>query len=244
MPISYNPVLVVISALTAILASFIALEMTNRLLTAKGTFRPFWLTAGSIALGSGIWSMHFIGMLAVSLPTGVTYNVPILVLSLILPIISALQALSITCRPVTKFSTLLIGGVVAGLGIAIMHYVGMAAMQMAADLSYQPVLFALSVGIAISVSYVALKLFMLFRDDKTTQKRFKILSAIVMGLAITSMHYTGMAAVVLEPNPEKIVPPSGLDNVSLASLVCFYVIFVLGLMLALIYIEPKKAQEH
>jgi NO-binding membrane sensor protein with MHYT domain len=240
MPIRYDPVLVVVSALIAIVASFIALEMANRLLMATGTFRSFWLTTGSIALGSGIWSMHFIGMLAVSFPVGVTYNVPTLLLSLILPVIAALQALLITSRPVAKLSTLLFGGVITGLGIAIMHYVGMAAMQMSADLSYHPGIFALSIVIAISVSYVALKLFMLFRDGKLKQKRLKFLSAIVMGLAITSMHYTGMAAAFFEPNPAKIVPPSGLDNFSLTYLVGFFVVFVFGLMLALIYIEPQK----
>ncbi|WP_416669975.1 MHYT domain-containing protein [Egbenema bharatensis] len=239
MPISYDPILVIVSAFAAILAAFIALEMTNRLLIAKDTFRTFWLTSGSIALGSGIWTMHFIGMLAVSLPIGVTYNVPILTASLLLPVIAAFQALSITCRPVVKISTLIIGGVVAGLGIAIMHYVGMAAMQMSADLSYNPILFALSVFIAIAVSYIALKLFLLFRESQNSSKRLKLLSAIAMGLAITSMHYTGMAAVIFVPNPNKIIPPSGIDSLSLAYLVCFFAVFVLGLMFALIYIEPK-----
>jgi len=241
MPVTYNPVLVFISAAIAVLSAYITLEVSNKLsISSRGeTNRTFWLVSGAIALGSGIWSMHFVGMLAFSIPVSVTYNFLIVLFSLLVPILVSFLALSIISRPEPTLSAILSGSLVIGIGIAVMHYSGMAAMQMPANLSYNPILLAVSIGIAIVVSFVALVLSLLFRKRKG-QKLLKVFSAVVMGAAVMSMHYTGMAAAMFEPIPEKIIPPSGLDNVSLAMLVCFYSLFVMGLMLSVIYIEPKR----
>lgn len=240
MPVTYNPALVVVSALIAILAGYVTLELSTRLKKSMDSGRSFWLVSGSIAMGTGIWSMHFIAMLAFSIPITINYNLQLVIASLLLPIFAASQALSIVCRPNPTIKTLLGGSVFMGLGIAIMHYSGMAAMQMSADLRYRPDLLALSVLIAIAVSFVALKLSIFLQGGSKNVNRLKILSAIIMGFAVMSMHYTGMAAAMFSPNPEKVIVSSNLDNVSLAYLVCIFTIFVMGLMFSLLYIEPHK----
>lgn len=239
MPVTYNPVLVFISAAISVIAAYITLEVSHKLSASSGTNRTFWLVSGAIALGSGIWSMHFVAMLAFSIPTSITYNFLLVLFSLLVPILVSFQALAIIGRPQPTLTSILISSLIIGIGIAVMHYSGMAAMQMSASLSYNPVLFALSVVIAIAVSFIALVLSLMFRKRKE-QKLLKLLSAVVMGVAVMSMHYTGMAAANFEPNPSKIIPPSGLDNVSLATLVCFYTLFVMGLVLSVMYIEPKR----
>lgn len=239
MPVTYNPILVFVSATLAILSAYITLEVASKLSASGGTNRTFWLVSGAIALGSGIWSMHFVAMLAFSIPISVTYNFSIVLFSLFVPILVSFLTLAIVSRPEPTLSTIFVSSFVIGIGIATMHYSGMAAMQMPASLSYNPALLALSVVIAIVVSFVALILSLLFRKKKG-QKLLKVFSAVVMGAAVMSMHYTGMAAAMFEPNPDKIIPPSGLDNVSLAMLVCFYNLFVMGLVLSVMYIEPKR----
>lgn len=239
MPVTYNPVLVFVSAIIAVLAGYITLEISSKLSASSGTNRTFWLVSGAIALGSGIWSMHFVAMLAFSIPISISYNFLLVLVSLLVPVLVSFQALSIIGRPQPTLSTILVGSLIIGIGIATMHYSGMAAMQMSASLHYNPILFTLSVVIAIVVSFVALMLSLMFRK-KQGQKLLKMFSAVVMGAAVMSMHYTGMAAANFEPNPSKIIPPSGLDNISLATLVCFYTLFVMGLVLSVIYIEPKQ----
>lgn len=239
MPVTYNPVLVFVSATIAILAAYITLEVSSKLSMSSGTNRTFWLVSGAITLGTGIWSMHFVAMLAFSIPVSITYNFLIVLISLLAPILVSFLVLLIVSRPQPALSAILISSLIIGMGIAVMHYSGMAAMQMSADLSYNPILLALSVGIAIVVSFVALMLSLLFRKERG-RKLLKVLSAVIMGAAVMSMHYTGMAAAIFEPNLDKVIPPSGLDNVSLATLVCFYTLFVMGLVLSVMYIEPKR----
>lgn len=239
MPVTYNPVLVFVSSAIAILAAYATLEVSSKLSAADGTNRTFWLINGAIVLGSGVWSMHFVAMLAFSVPISITYNLLLVLISLLVPVLVSFLALSIIGRPQPSQASILIGSLIIGIGIAIMHYSGMAAMQMSANLSYNPLLFGLSVAIAVIVSCVAIVLSLLFRRQQG-KKFLKLVSAVVMGVAVMSMHYTGMAAAAFEPNPSKIIPPSGLDNLSLAMLVCFYTLFVLGSVLSVIYIEPER----
>lgn len=239
MPITYDPILVFVSATIAVLAAYITLEVSSKLSISSGTNRTFWLVSGAITLGTGIWAMHFVAMLAFSIPISITYNFLIVLVSLVVPILVSFQALSIVSRPQPTLSAILISSLIIGIGIAVMHYSGMAAMQMSANLSYNPILLTLSIAIAIAVSFVALVLSLFFRKERG-RKLLKVLSAVVMGVAVMSMHYTGMAAAIFEPNSNKVIPPSGLDNSSLATLVCFYTLFVMGLVLSMMYIEPRR----
>ena len=127
-----------------------------------------------------------------------------------------------------------------GIGIAIMHYSGMAAMQMPANLHYKPSLFVLSVIIAIAVSLVALKLSIQFREEAwVSRKWLKLVTACIMGTAVLSMHYTGMAAAMFKPDVSKLVQAAGLDNLSLAYIVCLFTLLILSLTLATIYINSS-----
>jgi NO-binding membrane sensor protein with MHYT domain len=239
MNVTYNPLLVFLSALIAVLASYTALELAGRVTNSQGFTRKLWLTGGAIAMGTGIWSMHFIAMLAFSMPIFISYNLGIVLVSLIAAILASWQALYVIGRPRPNLMALLGGSSSMGLGIAIMHYTGMAAMQMPATLRYKPHLFMLSVIIAIVVSLVALKLSIGFRE-RAGRKWSKLATAIVMGGAVLSMHYTGMAAAIFQPDLTRLVKAAGLDNLSLAYIVCLFTLLIICMTLASIYINPDS----
>lgn len=244
MAATYNPYLVVFSALIAILASYTALELASRVTAAQGLTRRLWLTGGAIAMGTGIWSMHFVAMLAFSIPIFISYDLVIVLASLVAAILAAAQALYIIGHPRPGFLALLGGSSSMGIGIATMHYVGMTAMQMPANLHYQPGLFLLSVVIAVVVSLVALKLAILFRQGMGVKRKgLKAVSAVVMGAAVLAMHYTGMAAAVFKPNPDKLVGAAGLDNVSLAYIVCLFTLLIMSMTLSTMYISNNSGGE-
>lgn len=145
-------------------------------------------------MGLGIWAMHYIGMLALKLPVPVLYDYPTVVLSLLAAIGSSAVALFTVSRERMGVPNLIAGSLVMGGGIAAMHYIGMAAMRIPAIMSYRWDRVALSVVLAIIISFVALTLSFRIRQEQRTSAR-KVISAIVMGSAIPLMHYTGMWAV-------------------------------------------------
>lgn len=197
---TYDPRLVALSIVIAVLASYTAVDLAGRVTAAQAGARLAWLIGGAIVMGMGIWSMHFVAMLAYSLPIPMSYDVLIVLLSIFPAIVASLGALFLASRQVLSKRRLLIGGVLMGIGIASMHYVGMLAMRMQAATRYQPVLFMLSIVIAISASIVALWVaFQLRLQIGKGSIRPKILSAFVMGVAISGMHYTGMAAASFTP---------------------------------------------
>ena len=238
MTATYNPYLVILSAFIAVLASYTALELASRITVSRGFIRKLWLTGGAIAMGTGIWAMHFIAMLAFSIPLFISYHLGIVLVSLIAAILASAQALFIIGRPQPTPLALLTGSSIMGIGIAIMHYTGMAAMQMPAMLHYKPGLFLVSVIVAIAVSLVALKLSIKFREDAWRRRTgLKLATASLMGGAVLSMHYTGMAAAMFKPDLNKLVEAAGLDNLSLAYIVCLFTLLIMSLTLATIYIN-------
>ncbi|KAB8139379.1 EAL domain-containing protein [Gracilibacillus oryzae] len=190
---NYNIVLVTISILIAIVASYSALSIAAKISNSMGRSKIFWLVAGSIVMGAGVWSMHFIGMLAHHSHGLVEYNVPITILSMIASIVSSFLAFYITMPKAIHWFKIALGGIVMGSGIVAMHYLGMEAMIMDAEMVYDLNLVALSVIIALFTSYAALFLFTKFRNHPSTSL-LKWLSAVIMGIAISGMHYTGMNA--------------------------------------------------
>jgi NO-binding membrane sensor protein with MHYT domain/signal transduction histidine kinase len=197
---SYDDVLVALSVVIAIMAAYAALDLARRITFARGWSRLLWLTGGAIAMGFGIWSMHYMGMLAFRLPVSVQYDWPTVVLSLIAAIVASAVALVVVSRPKMDLKRALLGSVLMGGGIATMHYTGMQAMRMPAMCSYSPGLVGLSVILAIIISLVALWLTFHSRRDAAAWSWRKSTSAVVMGLAIPVMHYTGMAAVTFTPS--------------------------------------------
>jgi diguanylate cyclase (GGDEF)-like protein len=193
---TYNAWLVALSLIVASLASYTALDLAGRIsLLRQAAHRQAWLLGGAAAMGVGIWSMHFIGMLAFSLPIPLGYDTVITGASLGIAILVSYFALYVITRKQLTLLRLLTGGVLMGFGIAGMHYTGMAAMRMQPGIDYDPVLFAASIVIAIVASIAALWIAHTLSDAAQSNVIAKrILAALVMGFAITGMHYTGMAA--------------------------------------------------
>jgi diguanylate cyclase len=201
MPSSYNLALVALSIVVATLASYTALDLAGRItLQAVLRLRRVWLAGGAAAMGVGIWSMHFIGMLAFSLPIPLGYDLPITGASLAIAFVVSYFALAVVTRRTLSRPRLIAGGVLMGIGIAGMHYTGMAAMRMEPGIRYQPGLFAASLAIAVAASIAALWIAHTLRDSNQHRIIVKrIGAAAVMGIAITGMHYTGMAAADFAP---------------------------------------------
>jgi PAS domain S-box-containing protein len=191
---SYNYALVALSVLIAIFASYTALDLAGRVTAARGWTRAIWLLGGAGAMGTGIWSMHYIGMLAFILPIPVAYHWPTVLLSLIAAILASVVALGVVSRQKMGWFRALAGSVVMGAGIASMHYIGMAAMRLPAICQLNSFLVVLSVVFAVLISLAALWIAFHFRDEKTGIGWEKLAGAVVMGAAIPVMHYTGMAA--------------------------------------------------
>src|SRR5438309_3105879 len=160
---SYNYGLVVLSVVIAIVAAYAALDLAGRVTSSGGRVRFLWLSGGAIAMGAGIWSMHYIGMLAFRLPIGVLYDWPTVVLSLLAAVFASVIALFVVSRdkmgPIRAF----IGSIFMGGGIATMHYTGMAAMRLSAMCHWSTSLVLLSVVVAVVISFVALLLTFCFR---------------------------------------------------------------------------------
>jgi diguanylate cyclase (GGDEF)-like protein/PAS domain S-box-containing protein len=190
---SYDYRLVSLSVVLAMVASYSALDLAGRVTSARGRSRAIWLGFGAVAMGLGIWAMHYVGMLALTMPAEVFYDVETVAISLLAGISASGVALFVVSRPKMSLGQLIAGGAVMGSGIAAMHYVGMAAMRVPAVIVYNRGIVALSIVLAIAISLVALHLAFRLRDDLRTSWR-KFISALIMGSAIPLMHYTGMWA--------------------------------------------------
>ncbi len=191
---SYTPWLVIVSFLVAVLASFTALDMASRVTTAATRRTTWlWLIGGGCAMGLGIWSMHFIGMLAFRLPIPLGYALGLTTVSLLAAMASSIFALWLVSQPTLPHGRLALGALLMGSGIAAMHYLGMAALHMQPGIDYHPGWVALSLLIAVVASWTAL--FIAFRLRSSHRRlRDRAAPALVLGTAIVGMHYTGMAA--------------------------------------------------
>lgn len=215
---THNISLVILSIGIAIVASYTALDLATYVKVAAERWRVFlWLTGGALALGIGIWSMHFIGMLAYGLPIPVSYNFPIVGLSMALAIVAAGVALFLVTREKWSWLQLAAGSAFMGLGIAAMHYTGMSAMQLAATPLYDLPRVVVSLVVAIAASLIALWLTIQNQTETIAQGTMrKLASAIVMGIAIAGMHYTAMAAVKFQLASQSHATLTQIDNSTLA----------------------------
>ncbi|WP_043196605.1 putative bifunctional diguanylate cyclase/phosphodiesterase [Pseudomonas putida] len=191
---SYSSSLVLISLCVAILASYTALDLTGRIATAKGRASYLWMGGGALAMGIGVWSMHFIGMLAFSLPIDLGYDLALTAFSLLIAVLSSGFALWLVSQPSLPCLQLGFGALIMGAGIACMHYTGMAALRMLPGIDYDPTLFGASLLIAVGASAAALWIAFRLRKHTPYVRQIRGLAAVVMGIAIVGMHYTGMAA--------------------------------------------------
>lgn len=191
---TYSSSLVLISLCVAILASYTALDMSGRIATAKGRAVLLWMAGGALAMGTGVWSMHFIGMLAFSLPIELAYDLPLTLLSLLIAVLSSGFALWLVSQPSLPRLQLGLGALIMGSGISSMHYTGMAALRMLPGIDYDPTLFGASLTIAVGASAAALWIAFRLRRQTPYVRHIRGAAAVVMGFAIVGMHYTGMAA--------------------------------------------------
>ena len=229
----YSPALVALSFVIATMASYVALDLAGRLTSAHGRAVFFWLTGGALAMGTGIWSMHFIGMLALHMPIPMAYDLPTTFASMVIAVIVSGFALFTVGRTTLTGSRLASGGLVMGLGIVGMHYTGMMAMEVAPDITYDAATVAASAAIAIAASWAALWLAFTLRSDTVSGGLWKRLgSSVVMAAAICGMHYTGMTAAHFAANTICTVPVDQVNTLWLAGVIAgFATLFLAATML-------------
>lgn len=234
---SYNYWLVSLSVFISIFASWISLYMLNRFSNVENRYsRLAILFTSSLSMGGAVWSMHFIGMMSFELCTKVTYNKSITILSILPSFFASYFALVSLNKKEISRKELISVGVIVGSGIGFMHYMGMAAMEMRPKLMYDPLLFSVSLVVAISLAI--LSIFIQFRLKKRNLKikniYLTLVSGVVMGSAISGMHYTGMAAARFVTERNQILESSNPDQLFLAFLVSIGSIFVIGSAVATI----------
>jgi len=213
------------SVFIAIAASYAALDLAGLVSAARNRARLAWLGGGAFAMGIGIWTMHFKGMLAFHLPVPVAYHWPTVLASLLVAVLASAVALYVSSRhkmdPVEAFT----GSIFMGAGIAGMHYIGMAAMRLPAITRYSPLLVTCSILLAILFSLVALVMAFGLREETRWSVPRRLASATVMGVAVSAMHYTGMAAATFIPaSPPDLshavsIPPPGNSGVVLVAVI-------------------------
>ena len=243
---TYDLRLVMLSFIIAVIASYTALELAGRVKSTSGQTRVGWLLGGAVAMGTGIWSMHFIAMLAFNLPQPVTYELLTTVLSLFTVIITSGMALLLVSSSTLSWLQLVSGSVLMGLGIASMHYIGMAGMQVSQGIiQYNLWVVGLSVAIAICASFAALWLAFQLRDETMeTLNWYKYGSALIMGIAISGMHYTGMAAAsFVEVEEWTTVVPNKFDSSVLASGIGTANLLILSLTLLSVLFDQRLAAQ-
>jgi PAS domain S-box-containing protein len=225
---TYDLHLVALSFVVACFASYTALDLAGRIRASRGWIRGAWLATAAISMGGGIWSMHFIAMLAFLMPMAVTFDLDCTILSLVVAIVVTGGAFYVIATRQATVLQLSLSGVFMGIGIVAMHYTGMAAMRMPGELRYEPALVALSVVIAFGASIAAL--WLAFRTVAAWQR---IAAAVVMGFAISGMHYTGMAAAEFAAHAHLDAAPvvAGLAQTNLAIAIAGITFVILALAL-------------
>ena len=244
---SYNPWLVTISIIVAVLVSHTALSLASKVAIVTSPARKLWLASGAVVMGGGIWSMHFIGMLAFSLPISLSFSVRQTLVSLLIAIAASGYALYVASGSKPSTLKLLWSAIVIGLGISAMHYAGMTAIQITPLISYEPGLVIASISIAIIASFAALRLAFDLRHGNTSRIRIaRIGAAIIMGLAISGMHYTAMSASKFAPN-SYCIGAGGEHNGWLATTVAMLALAFLTITSILLMYEGRveyKVRRH
>lgn len=230
----HNNALVFLSIVIAIFASYTALDLANSISLAKGKVLLLWLSAGSIAMGVGIWSMHFIGMLALSMPgLPIAYDVPLLILSIVVAVLASALTLILVSRNDTSVKTYLAGSLTMGAAIAGMHYIGIWSMRMPAMIIWNYNYVVASIIIAVVASFVALLLAFKLKDDLGPKGfLYRGAGGVLMGFAISGMHYTGMGGMTFSPTESSpLLAEQLLATNGLAAAVIVGTLVILGIAL-------------
>lgn len=244
----YDFDLVMLSIAVAMVASYTALDLAARIAASTGRIARWWRVAGAVGMGTGIWSMHFVGMIAFKLPIAIHYDLLITAASLGIAVLVSGLALHLVSGPQLGTARLLKGGVLMGAGISGMHYLGMAAIPMVPAVGHRPGPLALSIVIATVASVVALWLAFTLRGDTSDRPiARKAVAAVVMGLAISGMHYSGMAAAYFAPGSWCstvtlwALPPLSASDLGYG--IGLFVIGILGLMILASSLDSRLARQ-
>src|ERR1700733_8960253 len=232
------------SVFIAIVASYAALDLAGRVTAAKSGIRLAWLSGGATAMGIAIWAMHFKGMLAFHLPVPVEYHWPTVLASLLVAVLASAGALYVASRPKMGLAEALTGSIFMGAAIGGMHYIGMAAMRLPAVTQYSPFLVTCSILLAILFSVIALLMAFGLQEESRWSVPRRLGSATVMGVAVSAMHYVGMAAASFIPaSPPDLshavsIPPAGNSGVLIAALI------VLVAAVTTSSVDRRQSEEH
>ncbi|AFZ12724.1 putative integral membrane sensor protein [Crinalium epipsammum PCC 9333] len=240
MVVKYDFVLVIFSIIIAIFASYTTLELTGRMTPKNGkNIRLGWLIGGSLTMGTGIWAMHFIAMLAYHLPVSIGYDFPIVILSWVAAVIASGIAFYSLHRGFAHWFSLLIPGILMGSGIGSMHYIGMAAMRVPAKMHFNYSIVGLSVLVAVTGSIAAL-LIVEYLQKKPERELLKLASAVLMGGVISGMHYTGMAAANFTEIDQAIASLPMLEDTTLQYMTGVVSILILGIAILASLNDQKR----
>jgi len=240
----YQPWLVAVSILVGILASYTALSLAMRVRQAQRRARYVWVAGGAMAMGSGIWAMHFVGMQAFRLPLPIGYDTTTTFVSWLLPVVASGLALWQLRYRTVRPRHLVASALLMGLAINAMHYTGMASMQMHPSITYSPWLFALSVAIAIGASALALQIGMRMQEGARSRRTLQLAASVVMGGAIAGMHYTGMAAAHFAPGSVCGAALVGVDQDYLAALVTITTVALLSITLLATIFDARLEERN
>lgn len=230
LPVTWDSVLICVSLIVAFIASFTALDTAGRVAVSRGWSARFWLLVGGIAMGIGVWAMHFIGMLAMMMPMMMRYDTRLTILSLLVAILASVLAFGQTVGGLhLTRQRLLRGTLILGAGVVVMHYLGMYALLIEPQPEWNALLVALSVLIAFAASGLALWLAFHLRQGDHHLMLMRGLASLVMGIAIAGMHYVGMAAA--EFSHSSMMQPHGVSNAGLAVWVTLITLTILGITL-------------
>jgi len=230
LPVTWDSVLICVSLIVVFIASFTALDTAGRVAVSRGWSARFWLLVGGIAMGIGVWAMHFIGMLAMMLPMMMRYDTRLTILSLLVAILASVLAFGQTVGGLhLTRQRLLRGTLILGAGVVVMHYLGMYALLIEPQPEWNALLVALSVLIAFAASGLALWLAFHLRQGDHHLMLMRGLASLVMGIAIAGMHYVGMAAA--EFSHSSMMQPHGVSNAGLAVWVTLITLTILGITL-------------
>jgi len=245
---THNPLLVLVAYLVACAASFATLDMAERVVHAEepGSQR-LWRWIGATCLAGGIWAMHFISMLAFQAPIDIQYDLPVTLFSLVIGLLASWLAMHTLSHPQPSLLQYLKTAIVIGLGIAGMHYVGMAAIESAATAYYKPILFVSSIVIAIGASFAALWVAGYLREGSGLHiQMLKYVAALILGAGILSMHFTGMAALQLVlPEGQSPTLASQTSHLQLGLTVALITLLILGSAISAALADKKlQNKEH
>ena len=237
----YDPVLVLLSVVVAIFASYASLLVSQQVLASVTLrLRGLWIAAGGVCLGMGIWAMHFVGMLALNLPCSTSYDTTTTFLSTIPGILASLLAIRMISRQELSGIKLAASGLLVGAGIGAMHYSGMAAMRLTGLIRYDAKLFLLSILVAVALATLALWIRLRLQS---WQSQWRVwanpVSAVVMGLAVSGMHYTAMAATYFIRDGD-LTAASGLAPTFLAAIVLAATSLIVVVTIAATYLGNRN----